>query len=122
MAQAARSSDPSNVRLAGPGGRIAIVAGVRTPFARMGTAFRDVNAVDLGAMAASEVLARMGLAPAEVEQAIFGMTIMKPEAPFIGREIVLASGMDPRTDAYSITRACATSFQTAASAADAIAL
>ncbi len=106
----------------GPNGRIAIVAGVRTPFVRMGTAFRDQNAIDLGAMAAAEVLARAGLPAAEVEQAIFGMTVMKPEAPFIAREIVLASGMDPATDAYSITRACATSFQTAASGADAIAL
>lgn len=108
--------------LHGPNGRIAIVAGVRTPFARIATAFRDADAIDLGSMVASELLARTGLDASEVEQAIFGMTIMKPEAPFIAREIVLASGMDPKTDAYSITRACATSFQTAASGADAIAL
>lgn len=108
--------------LSGPNGRIAIVAGVRTPFVRMGTAFRDQNAVDLGAMVAAELLARSGLPAVEVQQAVFGMTIMKPEAPFIGREIVLASGMDPATDAYSITRACATSLQTAASGAEAIAL
>ncbi len=108
--------------LNGPNGRIAIVAGVRTPFARMATHFRDLDAIDLGAMAASELLARTGLDADEVEQAVFGMTVMKPEAPFIAREIVLASGMSPRTDAYSITRACATSFQTAATAADSIAL
>ena len=122
MTQAGAASHPAPNPLSGPHGRIAIVAGVRTPFARIATAFRDADAVDLGAMAAAEVLARTGLAAADVEQAIFGMTIMKPEAPFIGREIVLASGMDPRTDAYSITRACATSFQTAASGAEAIAL
>lgn len=120
MATAKQGASASS--MTGPNGRIAIVAGVRTPFARMGTAFRDQNAIDLGAMAASELLARSGVPAAEVEQAIFGMTVMKPEAPFIGREIVLASGMDPRTDAYSITRACATSFQTAASGAEAIAL
>ncbi|ERJ19712.1 3-ketoacyl-CoA thiolase protein [Salinisphaera shabanensis E1L3A] len=108
--------------LNGPNGRIAVVAGVRTPFTRIATAFRDQDAVDLGAMAAAEVLARTGLAAGDIEQAIFGMTVMKPEAPFIAREIVLASGMDARTDAYSITRACATSFQTAASGAEAIAL
>ncbi|MDN5861940.1 MAG: acetyl-CoA C-acyltransferase FadI [Salinisphaera sp.] len=102
--------------------RVAIVAGVRTPFARMATHFRDLDAIDLGAMAASELLARTALDPDEVEQVVFGMTVMKPEAPFIAREIVLASGMNPRTDAYSITRACATSFQTVAAAADSIAL
>ena len=121
-AQGRKSSGRAAAGLRGPNGRIAIVAGVRTPFARIATVFRDLDAVDLGAMAAAEVLARAGLAADEIEQAIFGMTVMKPEAPFIAREIVLASGMDPRTDAYSITRACATSFQTAASGADAIAL
>lgn len=120
MATGRQGASASSVK--GPNGRIAIVAGVRTPFVRMGTTFRDQNAIDLGAMAASELLARSGLPAADVQQAIFGMTVMKPEAPFIAREIVLASGMDPRTDAYSITRACATSFQTAASGAEAIAL
>lgn len=116
------ASNGSSAPLNGPNGRIAIVAGVRTPFVRMGTAFRDQNAVDLGALVAAELMARTGLPAAEIQQAIFGMTVMKPEAPFIGREIVLASGMDPATDAWSITRACATSLQTAASGAEAIAL
>jgi len=122
MATAKAKSGTNGGSIKGANGRIAIVAGVRTPFARMATSFRDNDAVDLGSMAASEVLARTGLSPSDVEQAIFGMTIMKPEAPFIGREIVLASGMDPRTDAYSVTRACATSFQTAANGAEAIAM
>lgn len=111
-----------NKSMNGGNRRVAIVAGVRTPFARMATHFRDLDAIDLGAMAASELLARTALDPDEVEQVVFGMTVMKPEAPFIAREIVLASGMNPRTDAYSITRACATSFQTVAAAADSIAL
>lgn len=104
--------------LRGKQGRVAIVAGVRTPFARMATCFRDLDAIDLGSMAVSELIARSGLDADTVEQVVFGMTVMKPAAPFIAREIVLASGMNPRIDAYSITRACATSFQTVASAAD----
>lgn len=103
-------------------GRVAIVAGMRTPFARVGTHFNDLKAVDLGAMAVSELLARNDLDPELVDQLIFGMTVMVPEIPFIGREIVLATGMSPYTDAYSITRACATSFQTVATASDSIQL
>lgn len=34
-----------------------------------------------------------------------------PAAPNIAREIVLGTGMDVHTDAYSVSRACATSFQ-----------
>jgi acetyl-CoA acyltransferase len=107
------------VELKGRNGRVAVVAGLRTPFARVGTHFRDLNAIDLGSMLVSELLARNSLDAKLVEQMVFGMTIMIPEAPFIAREIALACGL-PDVDAYSITRACATSFQTAASAAETI--
>lgn len=106
------------IDLKGKNGRIAIVDGLRTPFARVGTHFRDLNPIQLGAMAVSELLARSELPATQVEQCVFGQTISMPDAPFIAREIVLATGMSPYTDAYSITRACATSFQTVASAAN----
>ena len=41
-----------------------------------------------------------------------------PEAPNIAREIVLGTGMNVHTDAFSVTRACATSFQSVVSVAD----
>ena len=40
-----------------PGGRVAIVDGLRTPFARIATHYRDLNAIDLGAMAVQELMA-----------------------------------------------------------------
>ena len=39
-----------------PGRRAAIVAGVRTPFAKAGTVFADVNAVQLSRHVAKELL------------------------------------------------------------------
>lgn len=100
-------------------GRVAVIDGVRTPFARIATHFRDLNAIDLGAMVVSELLERNNLKPQQIDQLVFGMTVMIPEAPFIAREIAIACGMDD-VDAYSITRACATSFQTVASGAESI--
>lgn len=100
-------------------GRVAVIDGVRTPFARIATHFRDLNAIELGAMVVSELLERNNLKPQQIDQLVFGMTVMIPEAPFIAREIALACGMDD-VDAYSITRACATSFQTVASGAESI--
>ena len=108
------------IELKGKNGRVAIVSAVRTPFARIATHFADKNPIELGAMVVSELLSRSGLKPEEIEQCVFGQTIIMPDAPFIAREIVLATGMSPYTDAYSITRACATSFQTAATAANSI--
>ena len=40
------------------GERVAVVAGLRTPFARQSTEFSQVPAVDLGKMVVSEMLAR----------------------------------------------------------------
>lgn len=105
------------MNLAGRGGRVAVVDGLRTPFARIATHYDGLNAIDLGTMVVKELMARNNLDQTEVEQLVFGMTVMMPEAPFVAREIALQLGLD-RLDAYSITRACATSFQTAASLAD----
>lgn len=107
------------LELKGRNGRVAVVAGLRTPFARIGTHFRELNAIDLGRVLVNELLARNDLSKAEVQQLVFGMTVMIPEAPFIGREIAIACGM-PDVDAYSVTRACATSFQTVVSGAESI--
>ena len=105
------------IKLANKNGRVAVVDGLRTPFARIATHYRDLNAIDLGSMVVSELLARNSLKPSDVDQLVFGMTVMIPEAPFIAREVALACGMED-VDAYSITRACATSFQTVASATE----
>jgi acetyl-CoA acyltransferase len=43
-----------------------------------------------------------------------------PEAPNIAREIVLGTGMNVHTDAYSVSRACATSFQAVANVAESL--
>lgn len=93
------------------GERIAVVAGLRTPFARMATYFNGVPAVDLGKMVVNEMMTRHNLNPDEVQQLIYGQVVQMPEAPNIAREIVLGTGMNVHTDAYSVSRACATSFQ-----------
>lgn len=102
------------------GERVAIVAGLRTPFARQSTEFAQVPALDLGKMVVSEMMARCDLDPALIEQVVFGQVIQMPAAPNIAREIVLGTGMNIHTDAYSVTRACATSFQSAVNVAESI--
>jgi acetyl-CoA acyltransferase len=40
-----------------PGRRAAIVAGLRTPFVKAGTDFKDLSAVELGALVVNELVA-----------------------------------------------------------------
>lgn len=100
------------------GDRIAIVSGLRTPFAKMATYFHGVPAVDLGKMVVNELLIRNGVAPELVDQVVYGQVVQMPEAPNIAREIVLGTGMNVHTDAYSVSRACATSFQSTVNIAE----
>jgi hypothetical protein len=102
------------------GDRIAIVSGLRTPFARQATAFHGIPAVDLGKMVVGEMLARSEIPPEVIEQLVFGQVVQMPEAPNIAREIVLGTGMNVHTDAYSVSRACATSFQAVANVAESL--
>ncbi len=104
------------------GERIAIVAGLRTPFLRQLTEFTHVPAVELGKLLVAELIERSEINPHHIEQLIFGQVIQMPSAPNIAREIVLGTQLSPKTDAYSLTRACTTSFQAIANLADSIAL
>nr|WP_101505284.1 MULTISPECIES: acetyl-CoA C-acyltransferase FadI [unclassified Erwinia] len=100
------------------GDRIAITHGLRTPFVRQATAFHGIPALELGRMVVSELMVRSELPPEAIEQLVFGQVVQMPEAPNIAREIVLAAGLSVHTDAYSVSRACATSFQAVASLAE----
>jgi len=102
------------------GARIAIVSGLRTPFVRQATAFHGIPAVSLGNWVVRELLIRSNVAPEVIDQVVFGQVIQMPEVPNIAREIVLGSGMSPHTDAYSVSRACATSFQAIVNVAESI--
>lgn len=100
--------------------RIAIVAGLRTPFAKQSSFYFNQNAIDLGKMVVGEMLARTNLDAKRVDQVVFGQVGVFPEAPNIAREIVLGTNMDINTDAYSVSRACATSFQSTVNIAESI--
>jgi acetyl-CoA acyltransferase len=102
------------------GERIAVVAGLRTPFAKQASAFHGVPAVDLGKMVVNELLNKHDVDPMIIDQLVFGQVVQMPEAPNIAREIVLGTGMNVHTDAYSVSRACATSFQSTANVVESI--
>jgi acetyl-CoA acyltransferase len=104
----------------GPGGRIAVVLGIRTPFARQGTAFRDLSALDLGKLVVAELLQRAELDGREVGLCVYGQVVPSLSAPNIAREIVLGTALPKNIEAFSVSRACATSLQSMTSAAEAM--
>jgi acetyl-CoA acyltransferase len=105
----------------GNGRRVAIVDGVRTPFARRAGALADLTAIDLARHVVSELVDRTDLDPATVGQVVFGQVILDPSTPNIAREIVLGTGLPPTVEAHSVAKACITSYQTTVDVARAIA-
>ena len=109
-------SMPSNGR------RVAIVAGVRTPFARSGTQLRNFTAIELGKLAVAELLQRTGLDGKEVEGVVYGTVVPNVVAPNIAREVSLLPMLPKGVQAFSVSRACASANQAITDAADQIAL
>ena len=106
----------------GNGRRVAIVAGVRTPFAKAGTAFKSISAIDLGKLCVAELLQRTNLDGKEVQALVFGTVIPSVIAPNIAREVSLLPLLPKGVQAYTVSRACASANQAITDAADQIAL
>ena len=69
---------PKQHLLTTQGNRIAIVSGLRTPFARRDTGFKDAYATSLGTMVTNELLSRLAIDRNEIEQLVFGQVIQHP--------------------------------------------
>ena len=102
--------------------RVAIVDALRTPFAKSGTVLKSQSTLDLSSAVVRELVARSGIDAGTVDRVVYGSVVQSVDAPNIAREIVLAGPFPESVDAYSVTRACATSTQSFVDGAQAILL
>jgi len=94
--------------------RVAVIAGARTPFLRIATGYSTSPARLLSAHLVAELVERADIDKSMIEKLVFGQVVMSPDAPNIAREVVLGANLPVETDAYSVSRACASSYQSAA--------
>jgi len=100
--------------------RIAIVAGLRTPFIKANSSLRRMRTVDLGVACVKEMMQRSELDPNEVGVCVYGQVVPTVDWLNIAREVVLGAGLPRGIEAYSVSRACATSIQSMTDVAQAI--
>jgi acetyl-CoA acyltransferase len=105
-----------------PGRRVAIIAGVRTPFAKAGSELRHLSAIELGKLAVGELVHRSGVDPGTVQLLVFGTVVPNILAPNIAREVALLPLFPKNLQAWSVSRACASANQAITDAADQIML
>ena len=108
--------------LGAPGRRVAIIDGVRTPFARAGSALRTLSAIDLGKRCVAELIQRTEIDGDLVEAVVFGTVVPSVVAPNIAREVSLLPMLPRGCEAYTVGRACASANQAITDAADQIVL
>jgi acetyl-CoA C-acetyltransferase len=83
-----------------------IVAGARTPIGRFGGAFRDVPAVDLGAAAIREALARSSLPADQVDYVLMGHVIQAGAGQITARQAAIKAGIPKEVPAVTINKVC----------------
>src|SRR5688572_4840151 len=105
----------------GNGRSVVLVDGIRTPFAKAGTAFKDIAAHELGRMAVKELLARTGHDPNKVDEVILGNCGTPADAANIARVSALEAGIPRSVPAYTVHRNCASGIESIADAAQRIA-
>lgn len=111
---------PLGMPTVSPGRRAVVVAGLRTPFAKAGTVFRDTTASELARHCTRELLYRAEISGDMVDQVIYGQVIPSPLVPNVAREVALLPQFPKTVPGYTLNRACASGAQAVANAADQI--
>ena len=94
-----------------------IVAAVRTPVGRFGSALRWCSAVHLGAVAIAEALTRARVPPCEVDYVLMGQVLQAGAGQITARQAAIAAGIPQHVPAITLNKVCLSSL-TAVALAD----
>ncbi len=99
---------------------IVLAAGLRTPWARAGGAFKKEDAGHLGARVARELLARTGLDPKYINEVIAGCVGPPHDQANVARVIALRAGVPEFVPSRTVARNCASGIEAVTSAVTSI--
>ena len=96
-----------------PARPVVIVGGLRIPFARAHTAYRNRSNQDMMSHVLQALVDRYGLAGERLGDVSLGAVVKHSRDFNLARESVLSSGLSPETPAFDVQRACGTSLSAA---------
>ncbi len=102
--------------------RAVILEGARTPIGKFLGGFAETPAVELGVAATKEALRRANVAPAEVQEAVYGHARQAGNGPNTGRQVAYRSGIPQEVSAFNVNMACASGTKAVQLASEQIAL
>ncbi len=90
---------------------VVLVEGVRTPFVKSESKFKEVHPAELGRVAVHELIERSNLDVKMVEEVIMGNTGTPSDAVNISRVVALRAGIPQSVPAVSVHRNCASALE-----------
>ncbi len=99
---------------------IVIASAVRTAGGKFGGSFKDVSAVELGALVLREAVRRAGIEPDQVEEVVFGTGWQAGLGPNIGRLATVKGGLPHEVPAFTVNKRCGSSLRAVSLAAQMI--
>ena len=86
-----------------------ITSAVRTPVGKFGSALRDSSAVDLGAVAIREAVARAKIPADELDQVVMGHVLQAGQGQITSRQAAVAGGVPKEVPAITLNNVCLSS-------------
>src|SRR5436309_4550828 len=99
---------------------VVIISGVRTPVGKFQGSLSDFSAVQLGAIAVREAVARAKVDPAKVDECIMGHVVSAGVGQNPARQAALGGGVADTVGARTINKVCGSGLKALGLAAQAI--
>ena len=99
---------------------VVILSACRTPIGAFGGALKDVSAVDLGAIVIREAIARAGVPPADIGDAVMGCVLQAGNGMNVARQAGLKAGLPVEVPGETVNRVCGSGLQAVVHAVEAI--
>src|SRR5919205_3094894 len=99
---------------------VVILSACRTPIGAFGGVFKDVSAVDLGAVVIREAIARAGVKPADVGDVVMGCVLQAGAGMNVARQAGLKAGVPVEVPGETVNRVCGSGMQAVVHAVEAI--
>jgi acetyl-CoA C-acetyltransferase len=97
-----------------------ILSACRTPIGSFGGVFKDLTAVDLGAVVVREAIARSGVKPADVGDVVLGCVLQAGAGMNVARQAALKAGVPVEVPGETVNRVCGSGLQAVVHAVEAI--
>jgi acetyl-CoA C-acetyltransferase len=97
-----------------------ILSACRTPIGSFGGVFKDVSAVDLGAVVIREAIARAKVQPSDVGDVVLGCVLQAGAGMNVARQAALKAGLPVDVPAETVNRVCGSGLQAVVHAVEAI--